>query len=63
MEEKVAKSLEAVLKEIKDLILSANNEAEMIGLVTLFAVGFQDAYDKAVDEAVDELAKKLKEEN
>lgn len=62
MEEKVIKCLEKVGQAIKELITSANNEAEVIGLVTLFAAGFQETYDKVVEEAIDEVEKREEEE-
>lgn len=61
MEEKVIKCLETVGQAIKELITSANNEAEVIGLVTLFAAGFQETYDKVVEEAIDEVEKREEE--
>lgn len=63
MEEKVTKCLEAVGKAIKDMLTSANNEAELIGLMAIYASGFQETYEKAIDEAVEELANREKEGN
>ena len=62
MEKKVIKCLETVGQAIKELITSANNEAEVIGLMTLFAAEFQETYDKAVEEAIDEIEKREEEE-
>ena len=62
MEEKVIKCLETIGKAIKDLLASANNEAELIGLAAVFAAGFKETYEKAVDEAVEEIEKRKEEE-
>ncbi|MEE0969193.1 MAG: hypothetical protein U0M06_07495 [Clostridia bacterium] len=63
MEEKVIKCLETVGQAIKVLITSANNEAEVIGLMTLFAAGFQETYDKVVEEAINEIEEKKEEKS
>ena len=61
MEEKVVACLETIGKAIKDLLTFANNEAEIIGLMAMFAAGFQKTYEKAIDEACDELCKREEE--
>lgn len=63
MEEKVIKCLETVGQAIKELLISANNEAEVIGLMTLFAAGFQETYDKVVEEAINEIEEKKEEKS
>lgn len=63
MEEKVIKCLETIGKAIKELLASANNEAELVGLGAIFASGFQQTYEKAVDEAVEEIEKREEEGN
>lgn len=63
MEEKVIKCLETIGQAVKELITSANNEAEIIGLVAMFSAGFQETFDKAVEEAFDEIEKKEEEES
>lgn len=61
MEEKVTECLEKISEAIKALIVQANNEAEVIGLVTLLAAGFQGIFDDTVDKAYEELQVRLKE--
>lgn len=63
MDERVTKCLDTIGGAIKALITSANNEFEMIGLVTAVVQGFQETYEKAVDDGVEELEKKEKEKN
>ena len=55
MEEKVTECLATIGEAVKKLIVSANNEAEVIGLVAMFAAGWQETYEKAVDEGFAEL--------
>lgn len=62
MEEKVMECLETIGKAIKELLVSANNEAEIVGLALMFSTGFQGTYEKAVDEAVEELEKREEED-
>ena len=61
MEEKVTKCLEAVGEAFKELITSADNEAELIGLVAMVMGSIQETFEKAVEEGVDELKKREKE--
>ena len=61
MEEKVTECLKKISEAIKTLIVQANNEAELIGLVTLLTAGFQGIFDDTVDKAYEELQVKLKE--
>ena len=62
MEEKVKKCLDTIGQAVKELIISANNEAEMIGLMALFFAGWEETYKKAIDEGVEELEKREEEE-
>jgi hypothetical protein len=62
MEEKVTKCLETIGKAFKELIISANNEAEAVGLITLVLGSFRETYEKAVEEGIDELVKREEEE-
>jgi hypothetical protein len=62
MEEKVIKCLETVGQAIKELIISANNEAEMMGLMVMFLGGWEETYKKAIDEGVEEIEKREEEE-
>lgn len=62
MEEKVTECLNTIGEAIKELIVSANNEAEMIGLMTMFFAGWEETYKKAIDEGVEELEKREEEE-
>ena len=63
MEEKVTKCLETIGKAFKELITSANNEVEVVGLMAMVLGNFQETYEKAVDEGIDELKKREEEEN
>jgi hypothetical protein len=63
MEEKVMECLEKIKKALKELFVSANNEAELVGLALMLSTGLQETYEKAVDEAVEELEKREKEGN
>lgn len=62
MEEKVTKCLEAVGEAFKELITSADNEAELIGLVAMVMGSIQETFEKAVEEGVDELEKREEED-
>lgn len=63
MEEKVTKCLEAIGEAFKELITSANNEAEVVGLMAMVLGSFQETYEKAVEEGINELEKREEEES
>lgn len=63
MEEKVTKCLEAIGVAFKELIASADNEAELIGLVAMVMGNIQETLNKAVEEGVDALQKREEEGN
>lgn len=63
MEEKVTKCLEAIGEAFKELITSADNEAELIGLVAMVMGSIQKTFEKVVDEGIEELKKREEEGN
>ena len=62
MEEKVTKCLETIGKALKELIASASNEAELIGLFAMVMGGWKETYEKAIEDGVAELEKREEEE-
>lgn len=63
MDERVTKCLDTISEAFKTLIVSANSEIEVVGLVAAVIGKFQETYEKAIDEGIDELEKREKEGN
>ena len=61
MDERVTKCLDTIGEAFKTLVVSANNEMELAGLVMAVLGGVEKTYTKAIDEGVDELSKREKE--
>ena len=62
MEAKVKECLDTIGDALKKLIVSANNEAELIGLVAMVMGGWEETYKKAIEEGVGEIEKREEEE-
>lgn len=58
MDERATKCLDTIGEAFKTLVLSANNEMELIGLMVAVMGKIQETYEKAIDEGVDELKKR-----
>ena len=63
MESKVKECLDTIGEALKKLILSASNEAELIGFFAMVSSGWTSTYEKAIDEGIAELEKREKEGN
>ena len=63
MDERVTKCLDTIGEAFKTLIVSANSELEVVGLVAAVCGEFQETYEKAIDEGIAELEKREKEGN
>ena len=61
MDKRVSKCLDTISEAFKTLVTSANNEAELVGLMMAVFGELQNTYEKAIDEGVDELKKREKE--
>ena len=58
MDERATKCLDTIGEAFKTLVLSANNETELVGLMVMVMGKVQETYEKAIDEGVDELEKR-----
>ena len=50
MEERVTECLDTMREAITKLLASANNEVEMVGLITMLFAGWEESLNKALDE-------------
>jgi hypothetical protein len=62
MEAKVKECLDTIGEALKKLILTASNEAEIIGLFAMVGNGLTTTYEKAIEEGINELEKREEEE-
>ena len=58
MDERVKECLDTIGEAFKKLIVSANNEAEVIGLMSMVLSSWTEIYNEAIDEGIDELEKR-----
>lgn len=62
MEERVTECLNTMREAITKLLASANNEAELVGLITLLFAGWEETLNKALDEGTEKVEKREEKE-